>query len=207
MDLDTLIIGNSKWEKIKKNDSPEYFEKLSSGQQPDILWIGCSDSRVDPQEITGQSLGSIFVQRNIANLVKKDDPNIQAVVNFAVTELKVKHIIICGHYHCGGVEGAVQGVGNELKSVSNWLAPVSLLYDSNKEALKQLTGKEKQLEKLVELNVIEQVNNMASLEPVIKRWEEGGELTIHGAVFELSEEGGKLVDLGVSINKQRPASK
>lgn len=135
--------------------------------------------------------------------MKKDDPNIQAVVNYAVTALKVKHIIICGHYHCGGVEGAMKGVRNELASVSEWLSPISVLYDANKSDLMTLDEEEKRLEKLVELFVMEQVKNMSMLEPVIKRWEEGGDLTIHGAVFELCESGGKLVDLGVSINQKK----
>jgi carbonic anhydrase len=200
MDLKTLIEGNNVWRKEKKEKSPGFFKELASGQHPDILWIGCSDSRVDPQEIAGQTVGSIFVQRNIANLVVPTDENIKAVVNYAVTALKVKHIIICGHYQCGGVQGALEGVGDDLKAVATWLMPLKAIYDENRDSLNAIEDVDKRLERLVELNVEKQVENMASLEPVQKRWAENGELTIHGAVFQLCQEGGKLESLNISVN-------
>lgn len=199
MDLKTLIEGNREWQKHKDST---FFKSLAAGQKPEILWIGCSDSRIDPQEITGQTVGSIFVHRNIANMVIPSDASIKGVVNYAVTELKVKHIVICGHYKCGGVQGAMTGVGEALADVGSWLAPLKAIHDEHQSTLKDLT-EEAKWEKLVELNVEKQVHNMASLKAVQQFWEEGGELSIHGVVCQLCERAADLVDLDITLNGDR----
>lgn len=194
MGIESLFEGNKRWAAAKISKEPGFFKRHSEGQQPDFLWIGCADSRVDPQDLTGQDIGSEFIHRNVANLVIASDKSMLASIAYAVSVIKVKHIIICGHYNCGGVQGSVDGV--PIKAVSDWIEPLSSLYQENQSTLDAIEDKEKKLQALVELNVKKQVENMAGVDSVKARWDEGGELTVHGFVYQLPT--GTLVDLKVS---------
>ncbi|WP_436515599.1 carbonic anhydrase [Ekhidna sp. To15] len=187
---DRLFKGNDEWIKEKLKLDPEYFTRLAKGQKPEFLWIGCSDSRVPANEITGTESGEIFVHRNIANQVIHSDTNMLSVLQYAVEYLHVKHVIVCGHYGCGGVKAAMdtQYVG----LVGRWLAHIKDIFQVNKEKLDQIKDPEAREKRMVELNVVEQVHNLAKTSIVQKAWKNRG-LEIHGWVYSLED--GKIIDL------------
>lgn len=179
-----LMDGNLKYAMSKKFDDPEYFKKLSLGQTPDYLWIGCSDSRVPANEITGTESGEIFVHRNIANVVVHTDMNLMSVVEYAVNVLKVKHIIVCGHYGCGGVRAAM-GNGS-FGLVDNWLRNIKDVYHEHKAELDAIEDLDKRADRLTELNVMDQAKNLAKTRIVQNVWHSGEKLEIHGWVYGMN---------------------
>ncbi|MES2762741.1 MAG: carbonate dehydratase [Bacteroidota bacterium] len=179
-----LIDGNRRFAMEKTFDDPEYFKKLSLGQKPDYLWIGCSDSRVPANEVTNTESGEMFVHRNIANLVVHTDMNLMSVLEYAVTVLGVKHIIVCGHYGCGGVRAAMGNGSYGL--VDNWLRNIKDVYQKHLIELESILDEDKRIDRLTELNVIEQVQHLAKTKIVQSAWAQGKQLAIHGWVYGLN---------------------
>lgn len=187
-----LIDGNRRFAMSKKFEDPEYFKKLSLGQKPDYLWIGCSDSRVPANEVTSTESGEIFVHRNIANMVIHTDLNLLSVLEYAVKYLGVKHIIVCGHYGCGGVKAAM---GNDSFGVlNNWLRNIKDVYYKYSSELNQIEDLDKRADRLTELNVMEQVRNLAKTTVVQETWKTR-ELHLHGWVYGINS--GLITDLSV----------
>ena len=175
-----LLTGNKQWAKDKLKDNPDFFKNLTRGQNPEYLWIGCSDSRVPANEITNTQSGEIFVHRNIANIVVNTDVNLLSVLYFAVETLKVKHVIVCGHYGCGGVLAAMESKDHGF--VNNWLRNIKEVYNKHVVELESITDQQLRANRLVELNVIEQVHNLAKTRIVQEHWKKR-ELEIHGWVY------------------------
>jgi carbonic anhydrase len=179
-----LIEGNKRFSLTKKFEDPEYFKKLSLGQTPDYLWIGCSDSRVPANEVTGTESGEIFVHRNIANLVVHTDFNLMSVLEYAVNVLGVKQIIVCGHYGCGGVRAAM---GNKSYGmVDNWLLNIKDVYLKHSKELEAIENEDKRIDRLTELNIIEQVRNLSKTKIVQHAWSQEKKIEIHGWVYGLN---------------------
>jgi carbonic anhydrase len=191
-----LLDGNKKWSDEKLAKDPEYFKSLSLGQNPEYLWIGCSDSRVPANEITGTKSGEIFVHRNIANVVVHTDMNLLSVLYYAVEVLHVKHIIVCGHYRCGGVIAAMTNKDNGF--VNNWLRNIKEVYEKYRTELEAISDLKEREDRLVELNVMEQVHNLAKTRIVQKAWLKR-ELRVHGWVYGL--ETGRIKDLNVMVDE------
>jgi carbonic anhydrase len=179
---ETLLNGNKKWALGKIQNDADYFKRMKAVQTPEYLWIGCSDSRVPETEVTGTQPGQLFVHRNIANMVVHTDLNLLSVVEYAVEVLKVKHIIVCGHYGCGGVAAAI--TNQSFGYVDNWLRNIKEIYNNNTKELEAIENKEDRVNRLVELNVVEQVRNLAKTKVVQNAWE-NRELDIHGWVYGL----------------------
>jgi carbonic anhydrase len=193
--LDPLLRKNRQWsEEISRRD-PQFFSKLSKQQAPEYLWIGCSDSRVPANEICGLLPGEIFVHRNVANLVVHSDLNCLSVMQYAIDVLKVKHVIVVGHYGCGGVRAALQG--QRLGLIDNWLRHVQDVAARHTEHLSCLPDEPARIDRLCELNVIDQVLNAAATTVVQGAWERGQELSVHGWVYGLKD--GLVRELGISI--------
>ncbi len=191
-----LLEGNEVWVKNIQETMPDLFTDMSEGQHPNFLWIGCADSRVPAEEITNSLPGAIFVQRNIANMVVHTDYNLLSVVNYAVKALHVKHIIVCGHYGCGGIKAAMGNSSFGL--LDNWLAHIKDVYKMNKAELDQIQEEEDRWQRFVELNVAEQVSNIAKLAFIQQEWKNGEFPYIHGWVFNI--ENGVLKNLNLTIN-------
>jgi carbonic anhydrase len=191
-----LLTGNQKWAAEKLKQDPNYFKDLSLGQSPEYLWIGCSDSRVPANEITGTRSGEIFVHRNIANVVVHTDMNLLSVLYFAVEVLHVKHVIVCGHYGCGGVSAAMNGKDNGF--VNNWLRNIKEVYLKYNDELNAITDIKQRENRLVELNVIEQVHNLAKTKIVQQAWRRR-ELQVHGWVYGFDN--GLIKDLHVMVDE------
>lgn len=185
-----LLKNNRDWAIKKREEDIDYFKKLSKGQSPEYLWIGCSDSRVPANEVTLTKPGELFVHRNIANVVIQTDMNLLSVLYYAVDLLKVKHVIICGHYGCDGVCAAMQN--KDFGFVNNWLRSIKEVYAKHKTELLAIGNTKKREMRLVELNVIEQVNNLAKTRIVQRAWENSS-LQIHGWVYNGNN--GKIIDL------------
>jgi carbonic anhydrase len=197
MDLyKTLLDGNKNWVLKKKERDPEYFENMAKGQQPQFLWIGCSDSRVPANEITGTKPGDIFVHRNIANMVVHSDMNMLSVVDYAVNILEVKHIIVCGHYGCGGVRAAMDN--KQYGLVDNWLRFIKDVYQLHAEELVKIKDPEQRCNRFVELSVMEQVFNLTKTSIIQNSWKQRRAPRIHGWVYQLNT--GLIKDLGVLYN-------
>lgn len=197
MDLmQQLLEGNKAWIEATLQRDPHFFDGLIAGQQPEYLWIGCSDSRVPASEITNQPPGSIFVQRNIANQVNNTDINLLSVVYYAVKYLKVKHILVVGHYDCGGVLAAMSN--KSFGFLDNWLVGIKNTYGKYQKELDAIADEHLRANRLVELNVIEQVRNLTKISFIQEEWENGEFPQIHGLVYSLSN--GKLIDLDISEN-------
>lgn len=179
-----LIRGNKLFSDSRTFNDPEYFKKLSLGQKPDYLWIGCSDSRVPANEVTNTESGEIFVHRNIANLVVHTDFNLMSVLEYAVNVLEVKHIIVCGHYGCGGVRAAM--TNKTFGLVDKWLRNIKDVYHRNQSELEQILDMDKRSDRLTELNVMQQVKNLAETKIVQKAWHHGRGLVIHGWVYGMN---------------------
>jgi carbonic anhydrase len=195
--LDNLLENNRRWAEEIKSQEPEFFEKLARQQTPEYLWIGCADSRVPANQITGLLPGEVFVHRNIANVVTHTDINCLSVLQYAVEVLKVKHVIVCGHYGCGGVAGAL---GDEpLGLIDNWLRHIKDIYYVNREKF-QFLREEDRLDRLCELNVIQSVANLCHTTTVQDAWRRGQPLTVHGWIYSLQD--GLLRDLNVVFDEQ-----
>jgi carbonic anhydrase len=200
--LSHLFENNRNWAEQILSEDPAFFERLSSQQKPEYLWIGCSDSRVPANEIIGLQPGEVFVHRNIANQVIHTDMNCLSVIQYAVDFLKVKHIIVCGHYGCGGVEGAMDSRPQGL--VDNWLRHIRDVYQKYETMLERITNEEHRADKLCELNVIEQVANVCHTTLVQDAWKRGQELAVHGWIYAL--ENGLLRDLHVCVQSAEELS-
>jgi carbonic anhydrase len=187
-----LFENNTKWSESIKSENPEYFLKMAEGQNPDFLWIGCSDSRVPAERLTGLYSGELFVHRNVANLVIHTDLNCLSVVQYAVDVLKVKHIVICGHYRCGGVNAAIDNPN--LGLINNWLLHIRDLYFKHRQYLDSMP-KEDRADKLAEINVAEQVYNLGNSTILQNAWDRGQNIELHGVVYGIDD--GKLEYLGV----------
>lgn len=192
--LKHLFENNEAWANGMKSRDPEFFLKLAAQQTPQYLWIGCADSRVPANEIIGLRPGEVFVQRNIANLVIHTDINCLSVIQYAVDVLKVKHIIVCGHYGCGGVLAAMQN--QEFGLIDNWLRHLKDVYKKHEHALSGLDEPARH-DRFGELNVIEQVHNVCHTAIVQGAWRRGQPLSVHGWIYSLQD--GLLKDLGVCI--------
>ena len=192
-EIETLINNNHRWsERIKKED-PHFFERLAKAQNPELLWIGCSDSRVPAERLTGTAPGELFVHRNVANLVIHTDLNCLSVVQYAVDVLQVKHIIICGHYGCGGIQAAVDNT--ELGLINNWLLHIRDLWFKHSSRLGEFPV-EQRIDRLCEVNVIEQVYNLGHSTIIQSAWQRGQKVSLHGWIYGIAD--GFLRDLEVT---------
>jgi carbonic anhydrase len=202
-DLQELLAKNRAWaEAIKAND-PEFFNTLAQQQTPRYLWIGCSDSRVPATQLVGLSAGDLFVHRNVANVVVHTDFSCLSVLQFAVDVLAVNHVIVCGHYGCGGVKAAMDNL--QLGLIDNWLRHVQDVMRSREELLSVITDDGLRLDKLCELNVIEQVLNVSRTTIVQNAWSRGQELAVHGWIYGIGD--GLLRDLNICVTNQSELSK
>jgi carbonic anhydrase len=202
-DLQKLLEQNRAWaENIKAHD-PDFFPTLAKQQSPRFLWIGCADSRVPATQLVGMVPGEMFVHRNVANVVDHTDFNCLSVMQYAVDVLKVEHIIVCGHHGCGGVKAAMDNL--QLGLIDNWLRHVQDVLHEHKDLLANLKDEEERLDRLCELNVIEQVLNVGRTTIVQGAWQRGQEVVVHGWIYGLQD--GLLRDLGVSIDRPVGLSK
>jgi carbonic anhydrase len=195
--LDHLKANNRAWAERMVSANPDFFRRLERQQAPEYLWIGCSDSRVPANEIVGLDPGELFVHRNVANLAPPQDANYLSVLQFAVDVLKVKHIMVVGHYGCGGVAAAVDGRRRGL--VDHWLHPIREARDKHREEIEAISDPGARLDRLCELNVIQQVRNVASDVFVQEAWARGQSLLIHGWVYSLAN--GLVKDLDVTVSR------
>jgi carbonic anhydrase len=196
MALDQIFKNNQSWVQDKLNLDADYFSNLSKGQNPEILYIGCSDSRVTAEELMGVAPGDVFVHRNIANMVPNTDLSAMSVIEYAVVHLKVSHVVICGHYYCGGVKAAMQSL--DLGILNPWLRNIRDVYRIHRAELNEIENEEEKYKRLVELNVQEQCINVIKVAQV-QRALRNRNLTIHGWVFDIHS--GKLIDLKIDFNK------
>ncbi len=181
-----LLLENKAWAKEKTHEDPEFFNRLSAIQTPDFLWIGCSDSRVPADKITGTQPGEIFVHRNIANMVVHTDVNLLSVLDYAVNYLMVKHVIVCGHYGCGGIKAAMSN--QDFKPVLNmWLRNIKDVYHIYQKELNDIKDEESRTDRLVELNVIEQVTHLAQTSIIQRAWKTKNGPYLHGWVYGLKD--------------------
>jgi carbonic anhydrase len=191
-----LLENNKNWVASKLEQNPAYFDKLAKGQQPPVLWIGCADSRVPANEIIGAEPGEVFVHRNIANMVVHSDMNMLSVLDYAVNVLKVKHIIVCGHYGCGGVKAAM---GNQrIGLIDNWIRHIKDVYRFHEKELNAIKDDEERFNRFVEVNVYEQVYDLAKTSIVQAAWSNGQELMIHGWVYGVHN--GIIKDLQLTMS-------
>lgn len=190
-----ILDGNRAWMEFVKNDSSGRFEQLTRGQNPEILWIGCADSRVPANEIVNSRPGEVFVHRNIANMCIHSDMNMLSVLDYAVNVLKVKHIIVAGHYGCGGVEASLSR--QQFGIIDNWLCHIKDVYRLYADEIDSITDHEEKVNRLIELNVKEQVFNLCTTSIVQNAWKSGQDLAVHGTVIDIRT--GKLIDLGRTI--------
>ena len=196
MNLDSVFQNNEEWIKDKLDSNANYFDDLGKGQNPELLFIGCSDSRVTAEELMGLGPGDVFVHRNIANMVISIDLNAMSVVNYAVDHLKVNHVVVCGHYGCGGVKAAMQSA--DLGILNPWLRNIRDVYRIHKTELNAIVDENKKYEKLVELNVKEQCVNLIKTAAIQKAYRDRN-LQVHGWVFDVHT--GKLIDLKIDFEK------
>jgi len=181
-----LLQDNKEWASAVKQEDPAFFDRLSHIQTPEFLWIGCSDSRVPADRITGTQPGEIFVHRNIANMVVHTDVNLLSVLDYAVTHLKVKHVIVCGHYGCGGVKAAMSN--HDFKYVLNmWLRTIKDVYRWHRDELEAINDEEQKFDRLVELNVVEQVQHLAKTSVIQRAWKQENRPDLHGWVYGLKD--------------------
>jgi carbonic anhydrase len=191
-----IIDNNKQWVEDQLKIDPNYFKDLSQGQNPPLLWIGCSDSRVPANEIIGAKPGEVFVHRNIANMVVHSDMNMLSVLDYAVNALKIKHVIVCGHYGCGGIKAAM---GNtSIGIIDNWIRHIKDVYRLHHQELNAIENENDRFNRFVEVNVIEQVCDLAKTSIVQSAWKSGQELTLHGWVYGLNS--GFVTDLKVNFS-------
>jgi carbonic anhydrase len=196
MDIKQIFENNRKWIIKQLQTDEHYFEKLSKGQSPEFLYIGCSDSRVSAEELMGLEPGEVFVHRNIANMVPNTDLNSMSVINYAVVQLKVNHVVVCGHYGCGGVLAAMQQ--SDLGILNPWLRNIRDVYRIHQKTLDTIINEEEKYKKLVELNVQEQCINVIKTAEVQRAFKERG-LRVHGWIFDIHS--GKLIDLNINFTE------
>jgi len=197
-----LLKNNKTWVTSKLANDPQYFQKLSAGQSPPVLWIGCSDSRVPANEIIGAQPGEVFVHRNIANMVIHSDMNMLSVLDYAVNVLKVKHIIVCGHYGCGGVQAAM--TNKHIGLIDNWIRHIKDVYRFHQDELNAIENEKDRFNRFVELNVVEQVLDLAKTSIVQAAWESGQDVHVHGWVYGIND--GVIKDLGVNLGDNKSLS-
>ena len=193
-----LLAGNKRWVAEKLRQDPQFFERLAKGQSPEVLWIGCSDSRVPANEITGTNPGEVFVHRNIANMVVHSDMNLLSVLDYAVNILKVKHVIVCGHHGCGGVAAAM--TNEQYGLVDNWLRYIKDVYRLHQTELDDIQDRDQRLRRFVELNVIEQVFDLSKTSIIQNAWRTRELPMIHGWLYDLRT--GIIQDLEVSLHSK-----
>lgn len=193
-----LIENNKKWVESKLQLDPEFFTKLANGQKPPLLWIGCADSRVPANEIIGAQPGEVFVHRNIANMVVHSDMNMLSVLDYAVNVLKVKHVIVCGHYGCGGIQAAM--TNNSIGLIDNWIRHIKNIYRLHKQELDAIEDEQQRFDRFVELNVKEQVYDLAKTSIVQAAWKNGQELYLHGWAYGVAS--GIIKDLNVNVSSE-----
>lgn len=192
-----LFENNRKWIEMKTGTDKSFFEHLAKDQNPDFLYIGCSDSRVTAEEIMGVGPGEVFVHRNVANLVNNVDLNVMSVINYAINNLKVKHIIVCGHYNCGGVKAAL--IPKDLGILNPWLRNIRDVYRMYKSELNAITDTQKRYDRLVELNVQEQCINIIKTAALQLSFVKNGYPEVHGWVFDIKT--GRIIDLNIDFEK------
>ena len=202
-DLRDVLERNREWAERMAAQDPGFFERLAAIQTPAILWIGCSDSRVPANQITGHQPGEVFVHRNLANVVVHTDLNCLSVIQFAVDVLKIRHIIVCGHYGCSGVKAALEGA--QLGLIDNWLRHVEDVRDTHSALLAEAKDSEGKLAKLCELNVIEQVLHVAQTTVMRDVWARGQDVTVHGWIYSLRD--GRIHDLAVGASSAAEATR
>jgi carbonic anhydrase len=202
-DVNNLLDNNKRWAARMIERDPHFFADLADQQTPEYLWIGCSDSRVAANTIVGLMPGEIFVHRNVANLVNHTDMNCLSVIQFAVEVLKVKHIIVCGHYGCGGVTAALEGNGHGL--IDNWLRHIQDTANKHSRKLAEFGDAAARLNALCELNVIEQVLNVSQTTIVADAWNRGQQVVVHGWIYELKD--GVISDLDISVDGETALAK
>jgi carbonic anhydrase len=197
-----LLDNNKKWVESKLNQDPDFFNKLSAGQKPPVLWIGCADSRVPANEIIGAGPGEVFVHRNIANLVVHSDMNMLSVLDYAVNVLEVKHVIVCGHYGCGGVQTAM--TNKHVGLIDNWIRHIKDVYRFHQDELNTIEDEKKRFDSFVEFNVVEQVLNLAKTSIVQSAWERGQNIHVHGWVYDIKD--GLIKDLEITLRDNKSLS-
>jgi carbonic anhydrase len=197
-----LLDNNKKWVAGKLAQDPDYFKKLARGQKPPVLWIGCADSRVPANEIIGAEPGEVFVHRNIANMVVHSDMNMLSVLDYAVNVLQVKHIIVCGHYGCGGVQTAM--TNKHVGLIDNWIRHIKDVYRLHRPELDAITDEAARFDRFVELNVFEQVLDLGKTSIVQAAWERGQEVHVHGWVYAIQD--GMIRDLKVTLKDNETLS-
>jgi len=195
---DEVFENNRNWIKEKKATDADFFKKLAEGQNPNFLYIGCSDSRVSAEDLMGTEPGEVFVHRNVANVVSNIDLNVMSVIDYAVGTLEVKHIVVCGHYFCGGVKAAMQA--KDLGLLNPWLRNIRDVYRLHKDELNAIQDEDLKYNRLVELNVEEQCINVIKTAVVQKTYLSGGFPTVHGWVFDVQS--GELIDLKINFNEK-----
>ncbi len=198
----SLLDNNKQWVEEELKKDPEFFKKLKDGQNPPILWIGCADSRVPANQIIGANPGEIFVHRNIANMVVHTDMNMLSVLDYAVNVLKVRHVIVCGHYGCGGVKTAMENTSVGL--IDNWIRHIKDVYRFNREELVAIEDPKERFDRFVEINIREQVYNLAKSSIVQAAWGRDQFLEIHGWVYGV--ENGLIKDLDINIENNKELS-
>ncbi|MBD1423300.1 carbonic anhydrase [Sphingobacterium chuzhouense] len=186
-----ILEGNKSWVEFVKNDTSGRFQQLAKGQSPEILWIGCADSRVPANEIVGSRPGEVFVHRNIANMCVHSDMSMLSVLDYAVNVLKVKHIVVAGHYGCGGVAASLSR--QQFGVIDNWLCHIKDVYRLHATEIDSITDHEEKVNRLIELNVKEQVFNLCTTSIVQNAWKNNQDLAVHGMVIDIAT--GKLIDL------------
>ena len=200
---ESLLEGNKEFVAEALREDPAFFDKLSAGQTPPILWIGCSDSRVPANQITHTQPGDIFVHRNISNVVIHTDMNMLSVLDYAVNILEVSHVIVCGHYGCGGIKAAMEN--KQFGIIDNWLCHIKDIYRVHHEEIDAIADEKARLARMVELNVTESVFNVAKTSIIQNRWAAGKTLGVHGWAYSL--ETGIITDLKVSLTDNKTLSK
>ncbi len=195
--LDKLLDNNRSWAADRVNRDPGFFTRLAKQQAPEFLWIGCADSRVPANEIVGLDPGELFVHRNVANVVVHTDLNCLSVLQFAVDVLKVKHVIVCGHYGCGGIRAALENDSHGL--IDNWLRHVQDVARAHEVKLNNIPTLDARVDKLCELNVIDQVQNVARTTVVQDAWRRGHGVQLHGWIYGLKD--GLITDLGITLDR------
>lgn len=194
--ISELLKHNRDWSAARQQEDPDFFKRLAAQQNPDYLWIGCSDSRVPANQITGLEPGEVFVHRNVANQVHPSDLNMLSVVEYAVDVLGVTDIILCGHYGCGGVKAAVDGQRHGI--VDHWLQPIRDTAELHRELLDSIDNEEERLNRLCELNIAAQINSLSRTPVIQQAWQQGIKLSIHGWVYGLHD--GLLRDLDCTVS-------
>lgn len=197
--IERLFQNNREWASGRVKEDPDFFTRLADQQAPEFLWIGCSDSRVPANQIVGLDPGEVFVHRNVANMLHVSDLNALSVLQFAVETLKVRHVIVCGHYGCGGVRAAMSC--NSLGLIDHWLRPIKDTYRDEANRLAAIADENERADKLCELNVIEQVHNVAATNILQSAWARGQKVAVHGWVYRLTD--GLIRDLKVSISSPK----